>query len=326
VPPNRVPDAAPESQDAAPTDSSTPADGSTDDAATDDASTADSGGDGGVIVPIATGLYYPWHMAVGGGYVYVVDGNGMEKVSVNGGKVTTIDIGSGSFIAADATNVYWTSLNGDVYRQPHTGGLATKIGASVASSVNSVATDGAYVYWTEYLNGGRVKRIAVGANGVTVAEDVSPPMLYPMGVAFAGGSVFVAEHLQNTGTISKVLPDGGVTPIASNRYAASYPVSDGTHIFWWDDYGGSDTVAGVGTDGTGLTTFSTHAYHPTLATDGTSLYYANASGGIMKAPVTGGTPATLYSSLGECEAFATDGAYLYWAIYADGGAIYKAPK
>ncbi|AKV01402.1 hypothetical protein AKJ09_08065 [Labilithrix luteola] len=300
---------------------------STDAAHGDDGGDTEGTGDGGP-VQLATGLDYPWHMAVGGGYVYVVDGDGVEKIDTKTGTKTTLP-STGMYVGADATYAVWANQNGDVYQLAHTGTTPKKVGTGVATgNINSISTDGTKVYWTEFLNRGKVKAVPVDGNAVTVAEELSPALLYPSGVAFAAGSVFVAESdgNQSDGTIKKLTAGPGAAPILGPLTGPSFPVSDGTHIFWWEK-GNSDRIVGASIDGTGMKTLVSVATSPTLATDGTSLYYVNASGTVSKAPVAGGigTPTPLYTFSYHCEALAVDATSVYWADY-DHGIVYKAPK
>lgn len=300
----------------------------------DDASDANgdaNGDDGstarGTPTPLATGLTAPWHMAIGGGYVYVVAG-GVVRIDTTTGAKTTFT-SSGMFVGADGTNAVWADQNGDIYQLAHGAATPKKIAAGVATgNINSITTDGAHVYWTEYLNGGKVKAVDVGSSAVTVANELSPALLYPAGLAFAGGSIYVAESdgNQSDGMIKKLGAGGTASPVIGPLTGPSFPVSDGAHIFWWER-SNNDRIVGASLDGTGMKTVAGSAVSPTLATDGQSLYYVNASGTISKAPVAGGigTPTALYTFSYTCEALAVDATSVYWADY-DHGIVYKAPK
>lgn len=299
--------------------------------AKDDAGDAGEEGDSTTVdttpKPLATGLTGPWHMAIGGGYVYVVAG-GVVRIDTTTGAKTTFPSG-GMYVGADATNAFWADQNGDVYQLAHGAATPKKIAAGVATgNINSISTDGARVYWTEYLNGGKVKSVDVDGDAVTVANELSPALLYPAGLAFAGGSIFVAESdgNQSDGTIKKLTSGAGATPVIGPLTGPSFPVSDGVHIFWWER-SNNDRIVGASLDGTGVKVVANVAVSPTLATDGQSLYYVNAPGTISKAPVVGaiGTPSTLYSFSYSCEALAVDATSVYWADY-DHGIVYKAPK
>jgi hypothetical protein len=314
-------------EDAGPTDSSV----SDSDADAGDGSTAADATDGGPFA-IATPAS-PWRIATGGGFVYATTGGDVIKVPVAGGGSSTIQQAPAiEWITADATNLYFVSLSGIVYKRAHGGATNTPISnGAVALQVSGLVASATDVYWTEFTNGGTVHRVAI--NGSTMAgESVSPGLVLPEGLALSGASIYVAESngtVANAGRIVRLNPDGGAPiPLATNRTGPSKPVVDGNRIYWYENGGMAGPIVSTPIPNGGvIAPHANTAINPELVTDGNVFYYGNASGGIVKIDVSASSKQTLYSSsqTGSVAGLAVSGNSLFWTDYK-GSRLMTAPK
>jgi hypothetical protein len=121
-------------------------------------------------------------IAVGGANVYWTTSTSLMSVPIHGG--TPVTVASQSYpvaVAADAANVYYTSLmdgeqNGIVLQQPAAGGAVITLGTGQYYP-NSVVVDGSNVYWTTGAGGaGTVVSAPIGGGTpVTLAASQAEP-------------------------------------------------------------------------------------------------------------------------------------------------------
>jgi len=122
-------------------------------------------------------------IAVGGSNVYWTTYASVMAAPANGGQGATT-FSSNTYpvaVAADATNVYWTSIangevNASVYQQPQVGGSIITL-ASGQYYPNAITVDGANVYWTCGAGGtGTVVSAPIGGGTpVTIAMGQAEP-------------------------------------------------------------------------------------------------------------------------------------------------------
>ena len=153
--------------------------------------------DGGPIV-VTSGLASPSMLLLSNGnlFFYEIDTADIGEVSVNGGAVTRFEVGSSDpalTFTADANNIYWATVGGNVFQQGLTAASPLQIGTSVATEPYTLISDGTFVYWVEYLGNGRVRRIAVGGS-TSDAGALTGELLYPSAIAFVGTQLYVERH------------------------------------------------------------------------------------------------------------------------------------
>lgn len=130
-------------------------------------------------------------------------------VSIPAGGVDSFDSFAGDVIAAGGGYVYWFEVGGSVARlkrartdgaaPPETLVASVKIDPSygppdpnLATTSLGLAVDDSYVYWSENVLAGSIKRVPV-AGGASEPETVSAPIRTPMGLVLDGSSLYV-EH------------------------------------------------------------------------------------------------------------------------------------
>ncbi len=304
------------SADGGPGDGSGP-DGSTDavvhDVATDDGSGSDSEqadaagdsgpGDGGSesscsppvygIVTLASGLPYPFGLAVSASAAFWTDpvANTVSKVSLSDCSVSTISSTADNPVGVilHGKFVYWTNGNGggtagSIMRAPQAGGAVTTLATGLFSP-GEIVTDGTSLYWT--------------AN-----TDTMPDGVYELPI---GG--------------------GTVATLTGTGYSLDLALNGGT-VYWTDD--GDDTVLSMPTGGGTVTTLATGLTAPdTIATDGVSLYWvaSGSPGSVMKLALgaDGGSPVTLAAGIANPSGIVTDGVSVYFGSDVTAGSVLKVP-
>jgi hypothetical protein len=209
----------------------------------------------------------------------------------------TIYSGIANAIAADGTNVYWTTMDGSVMKVPMSGGAPVTI-ASSSEAAGQIATDGAFVYWEA---GGVLQKVAVDGGPVTTLAT----SFFPVALAVDGAGVY---GLMEQDTWEPEVVGGQET----NPPALVTKVPVG---------GGPATVVGTGSG------------HPLgqLAIDDDAVYWAEADdlyNRIMRASKGGGATTALYSepSTGlDLEGPVVDATNVYWTTVND-GAVRSVPK
>ena len=236
-------------------------------------------------VTLATGSIVDFDVAGSTVYFIEADEAGVSytiaSVPVTGGTPTTILSSlpySLSEITADSSSVYFTyqdsSQNGYVARATISGGTITTI-ASNQQVPSTIAVNATTVYW---VNG-------TGDLGMSPIATPSPQTLTPMaaqaGTGLALGSTNVYWASANDGLVSAPLGGGQISTIFTG------------------------IVFGVAVD-------SSHVY---LANNATDNGFQTGSNAILKAPVGGGTPTTLVAAHGPM-AVVADGSSVYWVDYS----------
>ncbi len=289
--------------------------------------------DGGPIV-VTSGLASPSMLLLSNGnlFFYEIDTADIGEVSVNGGAVTRFEVGSSDpalTFTADANNIYWATVGGNVFQQGLTAASPLQIGTSVATEPYTLISDGTFVYWVEYLGNGRVRRIAVGGS-TSDAGALTGELLYPSAIAFVGTQLYVdvTAGTLSEGTMNALLPEGGLAPIVGGLVDPYTFTTDGTRLYWSGIYAPPYPVGSVGLDGGGAVQYGGTPSLSQIAADGVSLYVAS-SAGIQKTPVGSAAYSTLVSGAGyTANSIAVDSAWVYWTVAGTGsnGAVYKIAK
>jgi hypothetical protein len=307
-----------------------------DGASAEDASDASQGvdaADGGPTV-LAT-ADAPYLMALGGGFVYwqeIGGADAIKRVPAAGGAVTQIASGitmaSAASMAADDTNVYWTTSSA-VYMCAH----ASTTPVTVASNQylpTGIASDGTYVYWFPTGSSAAISRapIAGGAD----ASAITPGTLdTPTAIAFVGPQTFVSVENALEGASSGIvgfLPgDGGVpVPIASGLGQPSQLTTDGVRLYWVDE--SAEIESRLVSDG-GALVYTNSELNPQIATDGVNLYYTDYTSGfggdVIRRPVDAVTGVKVLYSTSYPWKIAVDATYVYWIDRID-NVVYRGAK
>jgi hypothetical protein len=242
-------------------------------------------------------------------------------------------------IAVDKNNVYWTDeyffsgVNGpSVMMEALDAGTPVVIATGMTPT--GVAADGTYVYWTDQTAGTLMRMLPDGGASTTLAAG------YPasQGIALdTSNAYWVAGDV-----VMRVSKDGGAPfTIASGQTSLVYGIAvDATNIYWvnygTDVMGFKDgtvmqaPISGVPDGGAPLTLAEYPVvYGPNdIATDGTSVYWTNSSGTVVKVPKGGGCPVTLASNQIPCWGITLDATNVYFTDEnsTDGGTVMTVPK
>jgi len=334
---------------------STPCDGGNGSPVDGGSTIADAGSPGPVVVTtLASGNFLPNGMATDGKEVfwagnYTSSGpEGIWEVSVDGGAVTAVAVGSPSSVAwavaLDGTNVYWTSADigplpdggvpFDILSTPRGGGPTTTL-LSGQQMITGLAVDGTSIYWGSRgagdqavmmrmpLAGGAPETLATAAMVSSscgwgcVAVDSTSAYWAPAGS--------VMKVPLSCGMPVSLAPTGSVNALAVAAtgvyWEQSNSLDDGIDAGTW-------SVRTVPLGGGQVTTIASNAAYPIqpLAVDATNVYWTyqdcNASCGnsfacscsaIASAPLAGGAPTQLVTGLAERPfALAVDATSVYW--------------
>ena len=328
--------------------------GSSSQRAADDAGSPIEGGTSPVIKTLASSRTESGGIAVQGTNVYWVssypedsnagpDGTGyLLTVPSAGGAVTTLGTAAGPHaVAADATNVYWTTDNDDpnattagglLRMTPRAGGATTTIATGLQMEVNRVALGPTGVYWlsTGGLSAGTIL-MQTPLGGGTAATIFSPPegdqiqdfVVDATNLYWAELNSSVGKSAVVTVDIMK-MPLAGGTPatLASgqpcNWSTPCTAVVVGSSSVFWSDDGGVESVPIAG--GAATTLVPRQSVKP-VAVDSGFVYLAAFGqqvpfAQLMKVPLSGGAT-TLLASLSQSLDFLTgvaiDGTSLYLA-------------
>jgi hypothetical protein len=223
---------------------------------------------GGSAVALATGLADPAGIAVSGDNVYWADGvtGVVAAVPIAGGTPTTLARGeSATFLAVDATNVYYATLS-SIMKVPRGGGASATL-ASLDGDVNALTTDGSAVYWTS--TGGTIQKVSAAGGVVTVLARSREPQ----GIAVANGRVYWtdADIVSGGAVMSVSLSDGTVSTLAPGLDCPWAIAVDESAVYWGACNG---TIGSVGLTG-GVKVLATNGIAAgSVAPTATSIYFA----------------------------------------------------
>jgi hypothetical protein len=266
-------------------------------------------------VQIAGGASRPWFLAVDGIDVFFTAATSWtaSRTSLLGGPTTRVAIGTTGIAVGGGWVVTAAEGSGEIRRaapdssQPDSSPPDGVVIASGQDQPVGVATDGRFVYWTNYGDG-TVARIHVRPTEGELPEVLASGLNHPepivlrAGVAYVGGAdgvsrVDIASHMMTrfasgslvlalatdsssvywadfyAGTLMKA-PLGGGPPVhlVGGQDQPGGLVVDDAHLFWTTYYGG--TVMRSDLDGQNLTTMADGQIRPlSLAQDATALYW-----------------------------------------------------
>lgn len=197
--------------------------------------------------------------------------------------------------------------------------------ASDVPNPSLLVTDGAYVYWTDFVVTdagqalGRVMKVAVtGGAESTLATE---PGTFPSGLAVDAVNVYwVDDH----GSLFAAPLDGGA-PAAGLYDAAGQNsiATDGVNVYVESNFGGG--VAAVPIDGSAIVPLAAPDAGLTpagVSIDGTNVYWpAPAGGAILAVPKAGGSTFAVVTN-GDAGAGAYVSATNYQNVVSDGRSVY----
>jgi hypothetical protein len=223
-------------------------------------------------------------------------------VPLTGGTPTKLlggQTGGPTYVAVDATNVYFTSSAGNVKKVPLDGGASTKL-ASSKSPFNVVA-NASDVFWFDpsgnsaTVDTGDVMSVPIaGGTATTIASAQTPT-----GIAVDAQYVYWTNGgngLANPGTLMKA-PVGGGAPTTLSTRTTGAPVAiildaSTSTLYWAESSSSLGTVASQ----------------------------------IMKMPVAGGTPTCIATTGLLVMGLALDGTSVYWSDESHGNVDKLTPK
>ena len=208
-------------------------------------------------------------IAVDQSYVYVLDGNYVKKIPINGGtpeKLISINGGNpygliapNYDIATDGSNIYWTD-GGSVNKVAIAGGTATMLALSPESYGGPqecywrVAVDALNVYWSstssQFPIGCNINKVPKDGGSATSLVDVA----YLRDFTVDGTDVYFSEVGTNPGSIRKISINGGpVSTVATNIFAWVL-ANDEKNVYWIDPgfNGGIGIISKSGPQGGGF--------------------------------------------------------------------------
>lgn len=222
-----------------------------------------------------------------------------------------------SFLAIDATHVYFTTALGDVSKVPRCGGSVVNL-ATKQQTPLGIAVHGEHVY---FANGG-----AEFGNGVIarvkktggLVEPLATKVLSPWAIALDSTAVYWADSY---GRLYKRLFDkAGTIDVSSMGGGYAGIALDDLYIYWSSSDVGRVPKAGGGAR-------EVLAAGPVsgwcAAVDATQVFWTEYRGGVFRMPKAGGEK-TRIDVAGDQRCLAVDETHVYWM--EDGVGPLRAPK
>lgn len=231
-------------------------------------------------------------------------------------------------IAADGTNLYWTSsdLAGAVRKMPKTGGAATTLATATPQlAPYAIAVDGFEVFWSEATTSSATSRVrSIDVNGLQAPTTLAFGEWFPSSLALDSTDVYWACTNNGT-TVKRVSKTGGVAIELANGQSSPYGVAvTGGFVYWTNLNGGSvmKVAAGGGTAQQIAAVQSPRA----ITADATHVYFTDTGGMVYKVANTGGPTLVLASVTMASGTIAVDATHVYFPGDGNSGAVFKVPK
>ena len=306
-------------------------------------------------------------LAVTGGTVFWAALHGVMDVSVNGGTTHTFyNGGMNSYpgsIVADNSNVYWVDGGfGTVVQSPIVSGGSTLI--TLAHGYNpynggGLAIDSTYAYWTD-VNLNEVLRSTLGTAGTPIVLSTNSsqsPTIATTCPALPGTCDAADVYWTNGNLMSLTLtngsPAGAPGALVPGPEVIEGIVTDSQNVYWFSNVGGMPgayeyNLYDVPLAGGTVVTLATqqNGTH-SIMTDGTYLYWTNASPNVVPPVSNQGTlnrtliagkgqvvPTVLQAgntvATGNPASLAQDATSIYWTgggtMGVDSGSVWKLAK
>jgi len=194
-------------------------------------------------------------------------------------------------IATDGTNVYWTNYSGSVVRVPVGGGATTSIATTGQVGSEYIAVDSTNVYWVDDSSGGVINTCLKTASGCT-------PTVIASGQTWNIGGIAI-----DSSYVYWTLPGDGNGFPAISRCLKSATNCTPTVLI---------TATGPGDANA-------------IATDGTNLYWTDASSNVVTCTISScsGTKTTLISGYPGSLLALDSGTNIFWG---GGTAVYQCDR
>ena len=270
---------------------------------------------GECVVTLASAPMNPRALAIDANSVYWVTGAYVMKTGLGGGTPTTLaGAGDGFSLAVDSVSVYWTSGGtNSVLSVPIAGGAPVTLCPSIAQPEYGMAVNGSSVYWV--AQSGMMSVPLAGGTPATIAP----------GSALQFTALDATYVYWATQSVVLRAPLGGGTPTTmGSGFVIRGLAVNGGNVFWSDLSAGTIMSAPLG-GGSAVTLVSGRQSPGNIAIDSANIYWAEAMspGGVLRAPLAGGVPTTI--ALGAPLRIAVDGTSVYWLDYS-GSVMKVTPK
>jgi hypothetical protein len=187
-----------------------------------------------------------------------------DRVQANGGQTLSCSLGacgtpavllSGELaplgVALLGGSVFWAdqgtgNQNGNINVGLKVGGSFTQVSAQL-NLPTGIAADATYVYWTEWIPGGRILRCPYAAGNCPNPTDAAAsagPLGRPLDITLGGGRMYWSNTDMGS-ILSCPTPDCGAAPPkvhASGRQGLRHVAVNATCLFWTDDTGGGSVL------------------------------------------------------------------------------------
>jgi hypothetical protein len=289
------------------------------------------------VTVLSSGEDNPGPVAVTGGYVYWVNGDGSARRTPSGGGAhTTVSTGCGLVaLAVDATRVYCGGTGQTILAAPITGGSTVTLATSQPAA--DLAVSGGHLYWTTYYGeriagGNAIDAVgAIPTSGGAIAF-LATKQLLPSSIAVDSANAYWLDStVDDKGTVPahgvtvmSVPLDGGTPRSIATSAAGSVDSGGGrnktialttTRVYWSTNDGGE--ILSVPLAGGSVSTFAAGETFPgSLAADDAHVYWATTSA-IRKAAVSGGPAVDLVTGQ-QAASIAIDATHVYWTDSAKG--------
>lgn len=266
--------------------------------------------------PVVLGGGAVGQLAVDATSVYFATAAGVAKVNKTGGAVSVMstDVGRSDAIVLLDTDVYFaTSVpqpSAALYRVPKAGGATTLV-VDGLSEPRQLATDGAFIYLTNFAADDTGGVYRVDKSGVNFESLVNAP--FASGLAVVNSDLFgYTTYDEDEIGVVELFSDaqgGGVRITQADRPWGI--ASDGTSFFW-TTFEGSRAVERSDLAGESLEKIALGpSNNRFVAVDATHVYWTAGGSFVYRAVKSGGAPELLYAG-GTPHGLALDGAFIYF--------------
>jgi hypothetical protein len=226
----------------------------------------------------------------------------------------------------DATNVYWTTQDGNLVSVPIGGGTPSTLESGMCD-LGGIAEYSTTLYFTGGCTSGDIYAVPTGGGTVqTLATGQQPYDVAADATRVYWTNYNISGIPQNNGSLASVLITGGSpTTLASQLWEPTGIAVDSSSVYSATWGGGVMSIPLAG----GAQTQVTSGYPGNLAMDATNVYYTSTnnlgygSGTLMSVPKGGGTAKFLAQSLYAPGPVTVDATTIYWGD--EGGSILSMP-
>lgn len=227
-------------------------------------------------------------------------------------------------VAAGAGYVFVTTFAGEILRIPRDGGDPLKLASPERPTY--VAVDATHVYWTDLRNlssdPGKIGRVPIAGGP---EEILATGLDSPNSCTLSDTHVYFAQWRSSTVSSVPNVVGGLVEGVATGQLGASYVAANDSTVCWVHDGLRVSCKPKTGGSVTALATEASGTIYA-LAIDGTHAFWAMRDGSVRTMPLTGGTPLTLAPALDDCPLGADielDATRVYWSC---GPNVRSVPK